>query len=199
MTDKEHIIPLKDVEAPSPEGKKKKINGITSFLLIFIGVAIFFISPAPAYLLSLTPDSFIRLLFSSVYEEIIIDHISLPITEPQKIVNPEPFPVFGRNTGLCFTFSAPLPNSNKDGIDIKTLEGTKHGESIAEIIAVSKNKTEYQLDNVTSDIIDNKVIICQKFSNRSSIIPDDVKDIYIRPLEPLTPNKVVWRTMKSAY
>ncbi|MGH1378807.1 MAG: hypothetical protein ACRBB3_08290 [Alphaproteobacteria bacterium] len=199
MTDKQRKIPLKDLQAPVSEPKSNmRINGISSFILILLGLVILFISPAPAYLLSLLPNSYVETIFSGVYKELIIDNLELPITDPQKIITTKEFPLLGRDTGLCFSFSTPLDNSEKK-IDAKILEKTKYGEPIAEIIAISKDKTEYQLNKVTSDRIDNKIIVCHKFSKRSSIIPNNIENVYIRPLTPLTPDKVVWRTVKDTY
>lgn len=198
MTEKQHKIPLKDVAPPTPK-KNERIKGITSFLLILIGVAIFFMSPIPSYLLSFIPNSFTKMLFSGVYEEVVIDDLSFAITKPQRITNSHPFPVLGRDTGLCFSFTTQSLDNNEGNIHRKILEGTKRGKIIAEIIAVSKGKEEYPLDKVTSYTIDDKVIICQKFSKKFSIIPDEIKDIYIRPIETFIPNKVVWRTMKNVY
>ncbi len=197
MTDNHRKIPLKDINPPVPKNKNR-INGISGFILILIGLIVFFISPIPSYLLSLLPKSYVKVIFSGVYNEIIIDSLDAPITDPQKIITNEEFPLLGRNTGLCFSFPITLDHDEKP-IDAKVLEKTQYGEPIAEIIAISKDKTEYQLNNVTSDRIDNKIIVCQKFSRRSSIIPKDIENVYIRPITPFTPDKVVWRTMKDIY
>ena len=196
--DKEHIIPLKDIEAPAPAGKRK-INDLTLFILILLGLGAFFMSPIPSYLTSHIPESFVKSVFSDAYQDVILDENPARLKEPKKYAQPSPLPVLGRGTGICFSFASTIAAENKSAINIKRLEGSKHGEVIAEIIAVSIDKTEYVLDNVTLNETNNKSVICQTFSTRDSLFPDEIEAIYVRPLKPFTPSKIIWATAKDIY
>ena len=176
-------------EDDTPPEKKK--SGWTSFLLILIGLAAFFISPLPGYMISLIPESFIRSVFSPVVQDITLDKTPGHFKEPRKYKHTEALPVLGRDTGLCFIFET---------LDTRSIEKAKRGKPVAEIIAVSMENKEYTLDNVTltegrSD--DKKFVLCQKFSRNDSLIPDKITAIYIRPLTPFTPLRVVWATIKD--
>lgn len=198
MTDKEHIIPLKDVEAPSPEGKRK-MSDLTLFILIFLGLGIFFISPIPHYLKSLIPETFMKSVFSDAYQDVILDENPARLKEPKKYEQAVPLPVLGRGTGVCFSFTSTIATENKSAIDKKRLGSAKYGEIIAEIIAVSMDKTEYILDHVTLNETENKSVICQTFSHQDSLYPNQVKAIYVRPLRPFTPSTITWATAKDIY
>ena len=196
--DKEHIIPLKDIEAPVPAGKRK-VNDLTLFILILLGLGAFFMSPIPSYFRSLIPESFVKSIFSDAYQDVTLDDNPERLKEPKKYAKTEPLPVLGRGTGICFSFASTIAEENKSAIDKKRLEGAKHGEIIAEIIAISTDKTEYVLDNVTLNETQDKSILCQKFSARSSLFPEGIKAVYIRPLRPFTPSTIIWATAKDVY
>lgn len=198
MTDKEHIIPLKDIEVPLPP-EKRKINDLTLFFLILLGLAAFFMSPIPSYFRSLIPESFMKSVFSDAYQDVMLDENPERLKEPKKYAGTEPLPVLGHGTGVCFSFASTIATENKSAIDKKRLEGAKHGETIAEIIAISTDKREYVLDNVTLNETKNKSVICQKFSVRSSLFPDGIKAVYIRPLRSFTPSTIIWATAKDIY
>ncbi|PCI99998.1 MAG: hypothetical protein COB14_05465 [Alphaproteobacteria bacterium] len=198
MADKEHIIPLKDIEAPPPEGKKK-MNDLPLFILILLGLGIFFMSPIPHYLKSLIPETFMKSVFSDAYQDVVLDENPERLKEPKKYEQATPLPVLGRGTGVCFSFNSTIAAENKSAIDKKRLESAKYGEIIAEIIAVSMDKTEYILDNVTLNETENKSVICQTFSRQDSLYPNQVKAIYVRPLRPFTPSTITWATAKDIY
>ena len=184
MSEKE--IPLKDNKPPE-KGK----SGWTSFLLILIGLAAFFISPLPRYMISLIPEPLIRSVFSPIVQDITLDETPGHFAEPRKYEHTEPLPVLGRDTGLCFIFET---------LNARSIEKAKRGKPVAEIIAVNMENKEYTLDNVTltkGKNDDKKFILCQKFSRNDSLIPDKITAVYIRPLSPFTPSKIVWATMKD--
>ncbi|PCK00571.1 MAG: hypothetical protein COA45_01995 [Zetaproteobacteria bacterium] len=192
MTDKQHEIPLKDIEPPQKNEKKK--GGLTSFLLILIGLGVFFMSPIPSYLKSLIPESLVKSMFSSAYQDIVLEESSRRIETPIKYAKDNPLPVLGRDTGICFSFTL-----DTDRIDKQRKEDAIHGQKIAEVIAISTEGTEYILNNVTLNETNDKIVICQTFGKRESLIPDYIKAIYIRPLQPFTPSKIIWVTIKDIY
>ncbi len=198
MTEKQHIIPLKDIETPPPAGRRK-LNDLTLFILILLGLGAFFMSPIPSYFRSLIPESFMKSVFFDAYQSVILDENPKQLKAPKKYVQTAPLPVLGHGTGICFSFTSTIAEENKNIIDKKRLEGAKHGEIIAEIIAISADKTEYVLNNVTLNETKGKSVICQKFSVRSSLFPDGIKAVYIRPLRPFTPSTIIWATAKDIY
>lgn len=199
MTDKEHIIPLKDIEPPPPAGKKKKLNDLTVFILIFLGLGAFFLSSSPSYLISLIPQTFTKSMLSGMYKDVVLDDNPARISQPQKYKKDTPLPVMGYKTGVCFSFPSTLKKENKSAIDIKRLEGAKYGKTIAEIIAIAEDKTEYILDTVTLNSTGVESIICQKLSQSNSLFPEAIEAVYIRPLRAFTPSRIIWVTTIDVY
>ena len=198
MTEKQHEIPFKDV-TPSTMKRRSKINELSIFLLILVGLGIFFTSPIPPYLMSLVPDTYTKSIFSSVYKEVTLDDQPQQISKPIKYAQSEPLPVLGRGTGICFAFDSSISKENENAIDVERLQAASRGIAIAEIIALATDKTEYKLDNITLSDREEQSVICQMFSLRDSLFPRAVKAIYIRPIKPFTPSKVTWATAKDIY
>lgn len=175
------------------------MNDLTLFILILLGLGAFFMSPIPSYFRSLIPERFMKSIFSDAYQSVILDENSKRLKEPKKYAKTEPLPVLGHGTGICFSFASTIAEENKSAIDKKRLEDAKHGKIIADIIAISTDKTEYVLNNVTLNETKNKSIVCQKFSVRNSLFPDGIEAVYIRPLRPFTPSAIIWATAKDIY
>ena len=187
---------LKDIK----ESRPKKIGPISAFLLIIIALGAFFLSPAPTLISSYIPDSFYRHLYNDLYRYYTLDESGTLIDEPKKFAHTSNLPILGRNTGLCFEFSATPRKPNNAVITEKQLEDAKRGISIAEVIAVSPDKKEYTMDDITITHREsgyNKSIICQKFHLRDSILPEEIEAIYVRPLKKFKPEKVLWATAKD--
>ncbi len=171
------------------EENTKKSSGRTSLFLILFVTIIFFITPVPKILFSLIPDSVIARALSPIYQDIELSSAPTTITKPQKLTHEKLLPVLGHNTGICFTFSGDLD---------KELKHAARGKVIAEIIALTPDKKEYILDETTLNKTDNgSSIICQKFSRNHSLVPDQIKAVYVRPLKPFTPDKITWATVKK--
>ncbi len=191
-----HKIYLSNPEENQPPQKQR--GGIVSFFVILICLGLFFISPLPKILFALIPNSVITYIISPVFKNVTLDKSKEQLSSPKKYQIQENMPVLGRDSGVCFTF---------EHIDETRKKEARRGHVIAEIIAVSPEKKEYTLDEVTLDKIkkreknnaqnSNIYIICQKFSRNISIIPDEIKAIYIRPLKPFTPLEIIWATKKD--
>ncbi len=187
----ERKIHLRDLEEETLPQKKRW--GFAWFFAVIICLGIFFVSPLPPLLFSLIPNSVVKFAVSSAFQNITLDESPSTLNSPKKYQASENLPILGRNSGICFIF---------DHIDENRKDNARRGIKIAEIIAIGKDKKEYMLDNVTMDEINNEQtsVICQKFSRaNTSIMPDFITEIYIRPLKPFTPIKIIWATKKDIY
>lgn len=187
-------IHLDDLEEEDQSQQPQKF-GLPSFLVILILMGIFFVSPIPNMLASLIPHSIVKSVISPVFQNITLDEAPLPLTTPKKYQNTEELTVLGRDSGVCFTFNT-MDKEQKNRIT--------RGKLIAEIIAVTPDKTEYMLDKITLDEVSEyskskkqnitTYVVCQKFSTSSIILPDTITTIYTRPIKPFTPLKIMWAT-----
>lgn len=179
-------IPLTDPQNPDPA---KKGRGWKVYLFFFLALCLLFLSPLPAYFVSLIPKSIIKSAIHPLYQNITLDETPGTLTAPKQYQATKPLPVLGRNTGICFTFSA---------TDAKTQK------PIAKIIAIDTDKTEYTLSDVSlskrenpKDKDKNITTICQKFGTQDSLLPEAIQSVQIIPKKPLTPTKILWATRKD--
>ncbi len=176
--------------APTPPKKQKRKSGFISFFIILFALGAFSISPAPDYLVSLIPDNLVRKIISPIYQEVTLSETREHLYQPQKYTNTKNFNILGHNSGICFLF-------NKENSVDKLSKRARFGRKIAEVIAVSEANKEYIMDEVTFEDGKNFTIICQKFSRKHSLLPDQIKALYVRPLSPFSPDKIKWVTMKG--
>ncbi|GEM_PF-6956136 len=172
-------------------GNKVKKRGWRNFLIIAVMLIAFFISPLPRFFVSKIPDSIIKSVIAPIYKEVVLSETAQRLSEPKKYEYTKPLPILGRDTGVCFTF-------DQGSISDKEVRQAKQNKKIAEIIVLSMQNKKYILDNISVDKAKNAkntYLICQKFGLRDSILPEQVRAVYIRPITPLSPSKITWATM----
>jgi len=204
MTDKPE--PKKPPPA-SKKGKQKKPKvkrvrkvGVLSILfLFFLAVIILTITPLYSITLSYLPQSYQHLLVGGFYQSVTLSEDQKILSEPLKYTPEEPLPVFGNNSGVCFSFGSTTENENKEFIDIKRLKNAEDGQKIAEIIVIGNNKYEYSLSTTTMNekfgVNTNSIAtVCQTFGRDYPVVPLRINAVYVRPLKPFTPQRVFWAT-----
>ena len=199
--------PLLNKDKVKSQKKRRKILGFKGkAALILLSIFLFFMTPLPMLLTSIMPEDFTRKLMSDFYQDITIDNSSVILDEPVKYDNNAPYPVLGRESGVCFKFYSTAENQNADYIDIKRIKNAMRGDPIAEIILMDEKKKQYipaeifvsegadrQEDKTYRDF----TVICQKIGRSEIYIPDSVVAIYVRPLEAFRPAEIIWVTQKD--
>lgn len=206
MTDGPKQKPQKAAPATGKKGKAQKPKvkrvrklGVFSFLFLFILIiALITLMPTYSIILTLLPEQYKHVLLKNIHQTIVLDKSGKELSEPFKYDPDEPLPVLGINTGLCFSFSS----GENSAPNKQALKKATQNQEIAEIIIIGNNKYEYSLKTTTieetTDSSDKNVSnICQTFGRDYPVIPKTINVIYIRPLEPFTPIKVMWATTRD--
>lgn len=186
---------------PIPAAKTEKSGGgMLYFWIFFILIGALFLTPLPQILTSFIPKEWFQAALSSHYQEIILEKEETNLTEPRKFDHPDTtLPIIGMQSGLCFRFDV---TSKKNGSDLdKMIKAAGNNEAIAEIIAMSPDRKEYQLKEmlVYSFYSDerNYTMICQNFGTEYSSLPLQIEAVYVRPLKPFTFTDARWRSVKD--
>ena len=183
--------------------KNIKIGKRGVVFLTILALIITFFSPILPFLISQIPERYMKAMLKDVYNEHVFINTTTLIDAPRKFENAAPLPVLGHNSGLCLSFASTEGKEGKSILSAQRIEEAKRGKPIAEIIAVStQNNTEYKLQSMSVNIGTNKdqepfTIICQKFGRKYSTVPEAIQAIYIRPLQPFTPFKIIWASAKN--
>ncbi len=191
---------------PKDKKKKKGLSFKGKAILLFLGIFLLFMTPLPGFLISLTPPNFVRDIMSDFYQDITLDQSGKLLDKPLKYDENAPYPVLGRESGVCFKFHSTKENENKNNIDAYRIKNALRGKPITEIILVDIEKKQYTPAEVTvsegaetskNNTIREFTAICQKIGRSETYTPKDIKAIYIRPLEGFRPSEVVWVTQKD--
>jgi hypothetical protein len=189
--------------------KPKKTKGPSfkaTVLFIITGLILFFLTPFPGFITSLIPKDVIRTLISDYYQDTLLDNSGAALSDPVKYNANAPYPILGRESGVCMKFHSTITNENADNIDANRIQNAQYGTPIAEIIVAGERKKQYALKEVTfsegSETTKNNEIvyfsvICQKIGKGSTTIPKTIKAIYIRPLKQFRPTEIIWATQKD--
>lgn len=183
--------------------KSIKIGKRGIVFMTILALIITFFSPLLPFFISKIPERYIKSMLKDVYnEKIFIDTTTL-IDTPRKFESAAPLPVLGQNSGICLSFASTEEKEDKSILSAQHIDRARRGKPIAEIIAVStENNTEYKLEHMSVNIGTNKnnepfTVICQKFGRKYSTAPETIRAIYMRPLEPFTPFKIIWASAKN--
>jgi len=182
--------------------------GVPWFLGAIVVIALLTsFTPLYSILMHITPDSWQGALLSPIYRNIHLSEDTQKFDAPMEIPLPAPgtLPVLGFDTGICFSFYSTISNPDPSYISANQLKAAKAGKVIAEIIAIGMHdKYEYKVQSTTyAETIDrdNKImsVICQKFGRAYATTPKKIKALYIRPIQPFTAEKTVWKSIKHLY
>ncbi len=199
----------KQEKTPAPKkgkskGKTKKpkvkrvrqIGVFTIIFLIMLIVTLLTFTPLYSVIFSFVPESYQQIITKKLHQSIILDTSNKELSEPFKYEPVESLPMLGDRSGICFYFRS-------SDAENKLILNAEKGEEIAEIIVVDDHKSEYKLKStIMSKILDdnyNATVVCQTFGRDYPSTPDIIKRIYIRPIKPFTPYKVMWVTKKNIY
>lgn len=212
MTDDPKQKPQKAAPATDKKGKvqKPKIKrvwrlGVISYILIFFIILIVCtLTPVYAILLSYVPERYRESIYADFYRSIVLSEDEKQLSEPFKYEKHEFFPVLGIDTGVCFSFNSTIEEPDNSRISAERLDNAARGKKIANIIAVGKDKYEYKLEITSMNEIVNEdgsrvSTVCQKFGTSYPSVPKTMDVIYIRPLKPFKPYKIIWASAKEIY
>lgn len=208
-TNKKNIAPNKTPAIKTKSTTKKGLGLWKTMLMIIVALLLFFFTPLFGFLISFIPNTLVRDLISPYYQDVILDESRKQLSEPLKYDTGAPYDVLGRDSGVCFKFYSTRKNENKSQIDKYRLNRAAKGKPIAEIIITDLQKKQYTLKetslledteyNEEKNTQEHFSIICQRIGRTHPILPSTITAIYIRPLAPFTPNKVIWATRKEFY
>jgi len=179
--------------------KVKRSKGFLRFGFILLTMLFLFISPIPSMLFNMIPEHWLRDAFKDIYQDVVLDDAPALMSDPLKYTSEKTLAVLGINTGVCFTIAATRDVPDESKILTSLLNDARRGETIANIIAIGDNEKEYKLRKTSLDESDGNSVICQKFGNDYSLPPETVTEIYIQPLSPMAPSKIMWGTAKTIY
>lgn len=196
-------------QEPTPQNKKRRKGNIFKTLIwVFIGVFLFLFTPLTGFLVSLIPSDIVRDSIAPYYQDItIIDQDKL-FDDPLRLDENAPYPVLGRESGICFKFYSTRQNENTHYIPTEILEQAEKSIPIAEIIIMDKDKKQYQLKEVSTSEGNERSetgqrrefsVICQKIGKGTIYRPEEATAIYIRPLTKFRSAQTVWITQKDLY
>ncbi len=190
MEEDNHKIYLAD---PSdPEQGAKALRTVKRLVLAFILVIALLLSPVPAFIAKhLIPKEVKNYFLSDVYQNIVLWDSNTLIDQPQKFERSPPLEVLGRNTGLCFLL---VPTS----VDEEVLEKARQNKSFIEVVALSTDNREYSLREIQlSEEDKDKLILCHKFGKEHSLLPGNIKTVYINPSHAFIPEQIYWASVKD--
>jgi len=182
--------------------------GVPTFLgTLVVLVLLTSFTPLYSILMRIIPDSWQGALLYPIYRSVPLSEGSQKFDEPMEIPLPAPgtLPILGFDTGICFSFYSTISKPDPSYISAEQLKAAKDGEAIAEILAIGKyDKYEYRVQSTTyTETIDkdNKIIsvICQKFGRTYANTPKKIRALYLRPIQPFTAGKTVWKSIKHLY
>ncbi len=186
-------------KAQKPKVKRVRKLGVLSILFLVL-LTILTVTLTPIYSIALyfIPEQYKQLMLKGIHQTIILDESGTKKSEPFKYVPTEPLQVLGYKSGVCFSFFT----GDTSPINKKALKKAALEQPIADIIVVGNNRYEYSMKTTTVEDVTNSngrdiSNICQVFGKDYPVVPKIVDKIYIRPLEPFTPIKVMWATTRD--
>ncbi len=188
-------------QEPPPKKRWFRLTGWRVLFLTIFGAILFFLTPFMSWVTYIIPETALKSMMASVYQDILLDDSGTELREPRKLQTARSLPVLGGNTGVCFTFNSTISNENAALIDENRLVNARRGTMIAEIIAMTADKEEFTLKNtdfyeqIKKD--EGHSMICQKFGSAYSRLPKEISSIYLRPLYPFTPSRITWVSTKD--
>lgn len=188
------------MSAKNKQPQKEPVNyALLGFLACIIGSLIFLFSPLPQKIVGMIPEKYIKPVLKPVYQDIVLSATLATLEEPLKFKPDHLLPVYGHNSGICFSFATTSKGENPSALSIQRIKNAKEGRLLAEIIATTKEKKEYTLNivSVTEKEERSETIICQKFPKIYSTLPQEINAVYIRPLFPFTPFKITWASAEQ--
>lgn len=201
----EKPIPFFDNQ-PSKKQKTGYQFGLLSFLsTLAICMIILTFTPAYSIIISILPPPVHSLIFSNLYQNVILQEETTKIDKPIKITPNTPLNVLGFGTGVCFSFYSSRTHEDTEYIDSERLKRSLRGQAIAEIIVIgTQDNYEYHLGEMslseTLDKDDKELsTVCQKFGKGYGSTPKTISAIYIKPLKPFTAHQVIWSSTKHFY
>ncbi len=188
------------------QNTQQKSGVKSNIVLITIGIVLFafFFTSLPAYLASFIPESWLKNILSEHIQVVTLHEGDILLSEPLKLDSDEPLNILGRKSGICLYFKPTVEDPTMENIlPPKTITKAQQARPIAEIIGVTAQKQEFQLEY--SEYMEQNesdaspfYVICQRFSKSHSLIPETFEAIYVRPFKPFTmPYKVTWETVKD--
>tara|TARA_R110001592_G_scaffold20926_21_gene84839 strand:+ start:3276 stop:3914 length:639 start_codon:yes stop_codon:yes gene_type:complete len=195
----------KDKKGKKPKIKRVRQLGVFSYIFLFlITMFLLILTPLYGFVLSLVPEYFKELIIEDYYKSATLSADGKTLSAPLKYQPDVSLPVLGNETGVCFMFHSTMANADNNSIDAKRLDKAKRGKRIAEIIVIGEDTYEYNLSittlNETADKDGNAISsICQKFGNSYPTFPEEIDTVYIRPLQPFTPIKVTWESVRTVH
>lgn len=193
-------IPFKEIKADDNSG----FNILLLFILMIISAILLLLSPVPAMVIKLFPKSWIIEAFDDVHQQIVLREAPTTFENAVKLKTETILPVLGTQTGLCFIFNPSAFNQDDKEINPVKLRNAIVEKPFVEIIVRDELKKEYELKEVLvnkgqDEEKRNFISICYEFGIYYSLIPEQVTDIYLKPNEKFTPQKIIWRTTKTIY
>lgn len=204
-------IPFFHTDKKKSKAKKKRKKGeynfgiFSFFLLISIVLGLFTFTPLYSLIIPHIPKHYQASIFQDLYQSVQLVKTRKVLKDPVKLQDTKPLPVLGFNSGVCFIFPEEGQNSKKKSLYDETLDDAKQNKPIAEIIAVNnKDGYKYALKETTVDeTFDEQnfsiLSICQKFGNDYPLLPESVKAVYVRPIKPFIPDRIIWATTSQPY
>lgn len=191
-------VPLKK----TGDAEKNGFGLILVFLLVILGLLFSILSPLPAIMIGYLPQSLVAKVVDDVHKQIIIIDTPTKFEQPVKLPLKKPLPVFGLKTGLCFTFKSDAFKHQDNKVNLLDLQNKIKQTPFVEIVTRDEEKQEYTLNDIIVERgIDEKrkaiISICYEFGTQYSIIPNEVLEIYLRPNEVFSVEKIIWHTTKT--
>lgn len=193
-------VPLKE----SGNVEKNGFRLVLLFVLLILGLILFILSPLPYLVIGYIPQNWVEKAVDDVYKQVPIIDKQTTFEQPVKLPIQTPLPVYGINTGLCFTFLPERFQSEEQSFTPRQLQKRIKGAPFVEIIIRNEDKQEFSpKDVIVSETINKQkekiISICFEFGTEYSIIPENVPEIFIRPKEKFTAERVFWHTTKTVF